>query len=122
MVLPVMKPGKNRPDRRVEIFLPSGTRDAARAHNGGSGAFEAARIGWKASVDVVSSRLCLDGRDLTDVLGALRLPRIVSGLHSGPDSRSVAKKLAEPHRHGRGYRLFFLEDIVKMLPRNPDQS
>src|SRR5712671_3136047 len=69
-----------------------------------------------------SSGLCLDGRDVTDILGPLRMPGIVSGLHPRPDSRAIAEKLAEANRNGRGYRLFFLQDVVKMLARNPEQS
>src|SRR6202158_5245568 len=59
---------------------------------------------------------------MADVFGALCMPGIVSGLHPGPDSRPVAKKLAEPNRYGRGYWLSFLQDVVKMLARNSEQS
>ena len=59
---------------------------------------------------------------MTDVLGSLRMPRIVGGLHPRPDSRAIAKKLAEPNRDRWRYRLSFLQDVVKMLARNPEQS
>jgi hypothetical protein len=46
----------------------------------------------------------LSGRDMTDVLGSLRMPRVVGGLHPRPDSRAIAKRLAEPNRDGWRYR------------------
>jgi hypothetical protein len=49
------------------------------------------------------------------------MPGIVGGLHSRPNSRAVAKKLAKPDRYGRGNRLFFPQDIVEMLTGNPEQ-
>src|SRR5260370_33465643 len=64
----------------------------------------------------------LDGRDMTDVFGSPCMPGIVGGLHPGPDSRAVAKKLPEPDRDRWRHRLSFLQDIVKMLARNPEQS
>src|SRR5258708_17014235 len=49
------------------------------------------------------------------------MPGIVSSLHPGPDSRTVAEKLAKPNRDGWGYRLSFLQHVVKMLARNSEQ-
>src|ERR1700694_1567447 len=69
-----------------------------------------------------SGGLGLDGWDMTNVFSALRMPRIVSGLHPRPDSRPVSKKLAETDRDGRRHRLPFLQDIVKMLARNREKS
>src|ERR1700736_6105721 len=89
----------------------------------GSGTLEiAGDIGWQTPERFILGGLCLDGRDVTDVFGSLSMPGIVSGLHPGPDSRAVAKKLAEPNRYGRGHRLPFLQDVVKMMARNPEQS
>ena len=68
------------------------------------------------------SGLGLDGRDVADIFGALRMPGIVRGLHPGPDSRDVAKELAQPNCDGRGHRLSFLHDVLKMLARNPEQA
>src|SRR6266436_4751268 len=77
---------------------------------------------WRVRSGFVLGGLCLVGRYATDILGSLCMPGIVGGLHPRPNSRAVAEKLAEPDRHGRGHRLFFLQDIVKMLTRNPKQS
>src|SRR5580693_2230075 len=70
----------------------------------------------------LSSGLCLDGRDVSDIFCPLRMPGIMGRLHPGPDARAVAKKLAKPNRDGCGHRLSFLQDVVKMLARNPEQS
>src|ERR1700723_3556822 len=70
----------------------------------------------------VSSGLGFDGRDVTDIFGAFRVPSVVGGLHPGPDSRSIAKKLAKPNCNGRRHRLSLLQDVVKMLARNPEQA
>ena len=66
--------------------------------------------------------IALDGRDLAYVFGPLCLPGIVSGLHPRPDSRTIPEKLAEAYRDGRRYRLSFLQHVVQMLTRNPEQS
>src|SRR5258708_34310595 len=71
---------------------------------------------------LILGRFGLDGRNSTHIFGSLRMPRIVGGLHPGPDSCAVAKELAEPNRDGRRYRLLFLQDVVEMLARNPEQS
>src|ERR1700687_1748360 len=90
---------------------------------GGDGTLEiAGDFGRQTPEGFILGGLCLDGRDVTDVFDSLRMPGIVSGLHSRPDSRAVAKKLAEPDRYGRGHRLPLLQDVVKMLARNPEQS
>src|SRR5260370_16732241 len=59
---------------------------------------------------------------MTDIFGSFCMPGVVSSLHPGPDSRTVAEQLAEANRDRRGHRLFFLQDIVKMLAGNPEQS
>ena len=59
---------------------------------------------------------------MTDVFGSLRMPAIVSSLHPRPDPRAVAKKLAEPDRDARRYRLPLPQDVVKVLARNPKKS
>src|SRR3984957_6752581 len=69
-----------------------------------------------------SGGLGFDGWNMTNVFAALRMPRIVSGLHSCPDPRTVSKKLAETYCDGRRHRLPFLQDIVKMLARNREKS
>jgi hypothetical protein len=58
---------------------------------------------------------------VTYILGSFRMPGIVSGLHPGPDSCAIAKKFAEPHCNGCRHRLSFLQDVVKMLARYPEQ-
>src|SRR5258708_7886220 len=63
-----------------------------------------------------------DGRNSADIFGSLCIPRIVSSLHARPDSRAIAKKLAEADRDGRRHRLFLPQDVVKVLARNPQQS
>jgi hypothetical protein len=50
------------------------------------------------------------------------MPSIVGGLHPSPDSRTVAKELAEPNCDSGGYWFSFVQDVVKMLARNPEQS
>src|SRR3981081_4822247 len=82
----------------------------------------AGEFDWQPRGRVILSGLRLDGRDVTDVFGPLRMPGIVSGLHPRPDSRAVAKKLTEPNSDGRGHRLSFLQDVVKMLTRNSEQA
>jgi hypothetical protein len=67
------------------------------------------------------SGLSPDSRDVTHIFGLFRVPRIVCRLHPRPDTRAVAKKLAEPNRDSRRHRLSFLQDVVKMLTRNPEQ-
>src|SRR6202041_915355 len=70
----------------------------------------------------VSSGLGFDGRDVSDIFGAFRVPSVVGGLHPGPDSRPVAKKFAEPNCNGWRHRLSFLQDVVEVLARNPEQA
>src|SRR5579872_349450 len=82
----------------------------------------AGKISWQIPEGFVSSGPHLDGRNTAYVFGSLCMPRIVSGLHSRPDSGAVAKELAEPDRDRRGHRFSFLQDIVEMLARNREQS
>src|SRR5258706_7410423 len=63
-----------------------------------------------------------DRRNSADIFGSLCMPAIVSSLHPRPDSRAIAKQLAEANRDGRGNRLSFPQDVVKMLARNPQQA
>src|SRR5882757_3614451 len=82
----------------------------------------AGELGWQIPEGFVSSGPHLDGRNMADVFGSLCMPRIVSGLHSRPDSCAVATELPEPDCDRRVHRLSFPQDIVEMLARNREQS
>src|SRR5467141_1976083 len=63
-----------------------------------------------------------DRRNSADIFGSLCMPGIVSSLHPRPDSRAIAKKLAEANRDGRRHRLSLPQDVVEVLARNPQQA
>jgi len=53
---------------------------------------------------------------------AFGVPGIMGALHSNPDSRTIAKELATLDRDGGGDRLALLENIVKALAGNTQES
>jgi hypothetical protein len=103
MVLPVMKPAKKPKRPRVEISVPlqkmKGWRGVYDA--GSRTAKTAEEIGWQILGGFVLSGLCLDGRYVADILGSLRMPGVIGGLHPRPNSCAIAKKFAKPDRYGR---------------------
>jgi hypothetical protein len=75
----------------------------------------------KAGRDILS-RLGAKRWNSTDVFGAIGVPSIVSGLHTGPHATAVAEQLAETNRNGRRHRLALSQDIVEVLAGNPEQA
>src|SRR6202030_3377415 len=71
-----------------------------------------------------SRRRGLQRRDFLDLLSKLAfgVPSVIGALHSNPDAGAIAKELAEPDRHGGGDRLALLENIVKVLAGNTQES
>jgi hypothetical protein len=47
---------------------------------------------------------------------------VIGLLHGKPDSRAIAAKLAKPQRHIHGDGLLFIENIIKCLAGNAEQS
>src|SRR5205814_4985591 len=69
-----------------------------------------------------SSRSCCDRRDFTDIFLAFCMPRVIRGLHSSPNPSTVAKELAEPNCNGWRNRLALIQNVVKVLARNSDET
>jgi hypothetical protein len=69
-----------------------------------------------------SSRPCFDRRNFADVFLAFRMPRVIRSLHSSPNPRAVAKELAEPNCNGWRNRLALIQNVVKVLVRNSDET
>jgi hypothetical protein len=78
--------------------------------------------GGKAAGRDILSRLGAKRWNSTDVLDAIGVPSIVSGLHTGPHATAVAEQLAETNRNGRRHRLALSQDIVEVLAGNPEQA
>jgi len=100
------------------LALPDGapSKVASRANGGWLAAFDGVNNGriryeparcttffynGNSGSGLMSGSLGLDGRDVTDILGAFRVPGIVCSLHPGPDPGPIAKKLAQPDGDGR---------------------
>lgn len=60
-------------------------------------------------------------RDGAHILLAFRVPGIVRGLHTHPDSCAVPKQLAEPDRNSRRDRLALSQYVIEVLAGNAEK-
>ncbi|GBQ89884.1 hypothetical protein AA23498_0733 [Acetobacter nitrogenifigens DSM 23921 = NBRC 105050] len=59
--------------------------------------------------------------DVRHVDGARGLPLIICGLHPDPETRPIPEEFAQTHPDFRADRLALGENVIKMLPGNPEQ-
>src|SRR5664279_4097101 len=64
----------------------------------------------------------LKGRDFADVDRAFGVPGIMGRLHPKPGLRTTSEQLGDPNGHLSRHGLLLCQNIVKLLPRNPEQA
>jgi hypothetical protein len=66
-------------------------------------------------------RFGAEGWNLADVLVTLSIPGIVRGLHTDPNSGTIAEQFTQANCHSRRHWLPLAQNIVEMLARDAEK-
>ena len=84
-------------------------------------AFPELRFGAGANINACGKSSRPDCRYAACVDLAFRMPGVIGCLHPQPDSGAIAEHLAKARGHLRGNRLFLQQNIIKVLPGQPQK-